>query len=596
MKTLLLLALMLIFAGSAETQTLDKKWGLGAGLGAYSNLNNNSIGFMPELYLSRYLSSRIDLMLKGDLGLYNSALTNKVDLANVFLDLRLKLSGENNNFRPYLYAGPGFLADNRISGLNFNAGLGAKYYISKATALKLDLGYIHGIEFTEYDVTGRDNFLKATIGIEFDFGKSHEEAFVVPENKPVAVITDTLSPLPEVIFTVNSPKNIPTERRVRETFPLRNYVFFNVGSTEIPNRYVLLKKEEVASFKEDQLEVFKPKQLTGRSDRQMTVYYNVLNILGDRMQENPSAKVRLTGASLKGTKEGKAMAESVKEYLVNIFGIDASRINTEGRLKPRIPAENSGDKTDIDLRREGDTRVSITSESPELLMEFQSGEETPLKPVEITIVQEAPIDSYVSFNTDSSNDAFSSWSMEIADENGKVQNFGPYTKELVTIPGKSILGTRPEGDYKVTMIGNDKNGNIVKKETNMHMVLWTPPKEEQGMRYSVIYEFDESKVIPLYEKYLAETVTPKIPTGATVIIHGHTDIIGNEAYNLNLSQERVNDVKTIIENALTKAGRNDVKFVTQGFGENPETAEFDNNLPEGRFYNRNVVIDIIPAK
>jgi outer membrane protein OmpA-like peptidoglycan-associated protein len=596
MKTLLLLALMLIFAGSAETQTLDKKWGLGAGLGGYSNLNNNSIGFMPELYLSRYLSSRVDLMLKGDLGLYNSALTNKVDLANVFLDLRLKLSGENNNFRPYLYAGPGFLADNRISGLNFNAGLGAKYYISKAAALKLDIGYIHGIEFTEYNVTGRDNFLKATIGIEFDFGKSNEDAFVVPENKPVAVITDTLSPLPEVIFTVNSPENIPTERRVRETFPLRNYVFFNEGSTEIPNRYVLLTKEEVASFKEDQLEVFKPKQLTGRSDRQMTVYYNVLNILGDRMQENPSAKVRLTGASMKGTKKGKAMAESVKEYLVNIFGIDASRINTEGRLKPRITAENSGDKTDIDLRREGDTRVSIASESPELLMEFQSGEETPLKPVEITTVQEAPIDSYVSFNTDSSNEAYSSWSMEIADENGKVQNFGPYTKELVTIPGKSILGTRPEGDYKVTMIGKDKNGNIVKKETNMHMVLWTPPKEEQGMRYSVIYEFDESKVIPLYEKYLAETVTPKIPTGATVIIHGHTDIIGNEAYNLNLSQERVNDVKTIIENALTKAGRSDVKFVTQGFGENPETAEFDNNLPEGRFYNRNVVIDIVPTK
>jgi hypothetical protein len=406
MKTLLLLALMLIFAGSAETQTLDKKWGLGAGLGGYSNLNNNSIGFMPELYLSRYLSSRVDLMLKGDLGLYNSALTNKVDLANVFLDLRLKLSGENNNFRPYLYAGPGFLADNRISGLNFNAGLGAKYYISKAAALKLDIGYIHGIEFTEYNVTGRDNFLKATIGIEFDFGKSNEDAFVVPENKPVAVIADTLSPLPEVIFTVNSPKNIPTERRVRETFPLRNYVFFNEGSTEIPNRYVLLTKEEVASFKEDQLEVFKPKQLTGRSDRQMTVYYNVLNILGDRMQENPSAKVRLTGASMKGTKKGKAMAESVKEYLVNIFGIDASRINTKGRLKPRITAENSGDKTDIDLRREGDTRVSIASESPELLMEFQSGEETTLKPVEITTVQEAPIDSYVSFNTDSSNETY----------------------------------------------------------------------------------------------------------------------------------------------------------------------------------------------
>jgi len=596
MKTLLFLVLMLIFVGITEAQTLDKKWGLGVGLGGYNNLNNNSIGLMPELYFSRYLSSRMDLMLKGDLGLYNSKLTNNVDLANIFLDLRLKLSGENTNFRPYLYAGPGFLADNRVSAFNFNAGLGAKYYINPAAALKIDVGYIQGIEFTEYNVTGRDNFLKATIGIEFDFGKSKEDVFVVPESKPIVVITDTLLPLPEVMFTVNSPKNIPTERRVRETFPLRNYIFFKEGSTKIPNRYVLLKKEEVANFKEDQLEVFKPKELTGRSDRQMTVYYNVLNILGDRMQENPSAKVRLTGASLKGTKVGKAMAESVKEYLVNVFGIDASRINTEGRLKPRIPSEQTGDKTDIDLRREGDTRVSIWSESPELLLEFQSGEETPLKPVEITTVQEAPIDSYVSFKADSANEAFNSWSLEIADENGKVQNFGPYTQELVTIPGKSILGTRPEGDYKVTMTGKDKNGNTVKKETNMHMVLWTPPVDEEGMRYSVIYEFDESKVIPLYERYLTEIVTPKIPKGATVIIHGHTDVIGEEAYNLNLSQERVNEVKIIIENALTKAGRSDVKFETKGFGENLETAEFDNKLPEGRFYNRNVVIDIIPSK
>lgn len=596
MKTLLLLALMLVFAGITDAQTSDKKWGLGAGLGGYSNLNNNSFGLMPELYFSRYLSSRMDLLLKGDLGLYNSKLTNKVDLANVFLDLRLKLSGGDSNFRPYLYAGPGFLADNRVSGINFNAGLGAKYYVNPATAFKLDVGYIHGLEFTEYAVTGRDNFLKATIGIEFDFGKSTEKVFIVPENKNIVVVPDSLPPIPEVTFTVNSPKNIPAERRVRETFPLRNYIFFNEGSAEIPDRYVLLKKEEVANFKEDQPEASKPKKLSGRSDRQMTVYYNIINILGVRMQENPSTKVRLTGASMEGTDEGKTMAESVKKYLVNVFGIDASRINTEGRLKPRIPSEQPGGQLELGLLREGDRRVSIWSESPELLLEFTGGEEAPLKPVQISTVQEAPADSYISFNTGGANEAFSSWSLEIADESGKVQNFGPYTHELVTIPGKSILGTRPEGDYKVTMVGKNKNGDIVKKETTMHMVLWTPAKDEEGMRYSVIYEFNESKVIPLYVKYLTEVITPKIPTGATVIIHGHTDIIGDEAHNLNLSEERANDVKSIIENALTKTGRNDVKFEVLGLGENPETAEFDNKLPEGRFYNRNVVIDIIPSK
>jgi hypothetical protein len=40
-----------------------------------------------------------------------------------------------------------------------------------------------------------------------------------------------------------------------QIFPLRNYVYFNNGSSEIPNRYVLLNKDQVKDFKEDQLEV-----------------------------------------------------------------------------------------------------------------------------------------------------------------------------------------------------------------------------------------------------------------------------------------------------------------------------------------------------
>ena len=78
---------------------------------------------MPELYLSRYLSPRLDLMLKSDFGLFNSKLTNNLDFVNPFLNLRFKLTDESKNFRPYLFAGPGYLADNGESGLNFNLGV-----------------------------------------------------------------------------------------------------------------------------------------------------------------------------------------------------------------------------------------------------------------------------------------------------------------------------------------------------------------------------------------------------------------------------------------------------------------------------------------
>ena len=401
---------------------------------------------------------------------------------------------------------------------------------------------------------------------------------------------------PDVRFYVNSPRNAAVERRVRETFPLRNYVFFDLGSTEIPDRYVMLSRDQVKDFKEDQLEVFAPKKLSGRSSRQMVVYYNVLNIIGDRLGKNPAATITLVGSSEKGPEDGKAMAESIKEYLGNVFRIDGSRITVEGRNKPILPSEQPNSGSDLTLLREGDRRVSIESNSPAMLMEFQSGPNAQLRPVEIGISQEAPMDSYVSFNAEGAEKAFSSWSLEIRDDKNKLQKFGPFTRDQVNMPGKTIMGTRPQGDYKVTMVGQTKSGTTVRKDANVNMVLWTPAKNEEGMRFSVIYEFDESKAISIYEKYLTEIVVPKIPVGGTVMIHGHTDIIGDEAYNQKLSLARANDVRGILAAGLAKAGRSDVKLEVQGSGEDQTLSPFENLYPEERFYNRTVIIDIIPRK
>lgn len=399
-----------------------------------------------------------------------------------------------------------------------------------------------------------------------------------------------------VHFTVSSPKNIRTERRVRETFPLSNYVFFDLGSTQIPNRYILLNKEEVAAFKAQQLEVFEPKKLSGIPEREMLVYHNILNILGDRMQSNPEATIVLVGSSEKGPDDARLMAQSIKTYLVNVFEIDASRIKIEGRNKPKIPSEQPGGTKELDLLREGDRRVSIESSSPALIMQFQTGEVSPLKELEIVGIQQAPVESYVTFSALGATEAFSSWSLEITDTDGVVQNFGPYTEDSVSIPGKEILGNKPEGDYNVKMIGQTITGKTVIQESSVYMVLWQAAVDEEMMRFNIIYEFNNSKAIYMYEKYLSQTVTPKIPIGATVLIHGHTDAIGDAANNKRLSLARANDVKSILQRSLQKAGRTDVKLTVFGFGEEETFSTFRNNLPEERFYNRTVIIDIIPVQ
>lgn len=426
------------------------------------------------------------------------------------------------------------------------------------------------------------NITTIRAGVALKFGQGR--LISTPEDK-AEVIAE-----PETQFSVYAPANVPTQRRVREVFPLRNYVFFNAGSSEIPSRYKLLKKEEVKDFREDQLEMVTPIDQSGRSKRQMNVYYNVINILGDRMIKNPSTTITLVGSSENGSKEGKEMAESVKFYLVNTFGISASRISVKGQTKPNIPSLQPGGTLELDLLREGDRRVSIESSSPVLLAEFQSGPDA--KSTDVAPLQEAPAESYVVFDLKGANEAFSVWSIQMTDESGKVQSFGPYTQERVSLSSKSILGDKTEGDYKITMTGQAKSGKSVTKETTAHIVLWAPAKIDEGIRYSIIYEFNESKAISIYDKYLTDVVSPKIPANGTVIIQGHADIIGNDVHNLSLSQARANDVKSIIETALAKSGRSDVKFEVRGYGEDPGRSPFSNSFPEERFYNRTVIIDI----
>jgi len=399
-------------------------------------------------------------------------------------------------------------------------------------------------------------------------------------------------PLRDVTFAVRAPKTIPVKRLVSETLPLRNSVFFNEGSTAIPTRYVHLTNNQASAFKEVSLQNEQSTNMTGRSARQLNVYYNILNILGDRMRANPGAAIALSGASANGPQEGKLFAEAVKQYMVSVFGINASRISTNGRTKPLIPSEQPGGTKELVLLREGDRRVDITSASPELLMEVGGGM---MKPVQILATQIDPLDSHVIFSVDGANAVLKSWTLDLTDEKGTVQHYGPFTRDQESMTGTSILGTNKSGNYKVVMLGETKNGLTVKKESTVSLVR-QDETTEKGFRYSILFDFNKSNSIASYDKFLSDVVSPLITSGSTVIVHGHTDIIGEEDYNHKLSHSRAIETQKIIQRALTNASKSNVTFETFGFGEDSNRTPFENKLPEERFYNRTVIIDIIPGK
>jgi len=425
-------------------------------------------------------------------------------------------------------------------------------------------------------------------GIALKFGKGSKAKI----KDVVAAVPLPAAPVHNFVFNVRAPLAVPLQRQVSETLPLRNSVFFDEGSTQISARYVVLTPDQATTFREEQLQNAQTDNNTGRSARQLNVYHNILNILGDRLRANPNAVILLTGASASGPKEGKELAEAVKQYLVTTFAIDGSRIAIQGRARPLIPSEQPGGTKELALLRAGDRRVDITSASPQLLVEVGGDM---MKPVQINATQLNPLDSQVVLNVDSAQQLLKSWSVDVTDNKGVAQHFGPYTSDQASIPGATILGTSPDGDYKMVMTGETTTGKPVRMGSTVHLIR-QDGAAVKGIRYSILYDFDKANSIASYDKFLTDIVAASIADGSTVIIHGHTDKIGDTDHNMKLSKERAMDVQNTLQRALTKAGKTSVKFETLGFGEEAASAPFDNNTTEERFYNRTVIIDIVPVK
>jgi type IX secretion system PorP/SprF family membrane protein len=105
---------------------------------------------------------------------------------------------------------------------------------------------------------------------------------------------------------------------------------------------------------------------------------------------------------------------------------------------------------------------------------------------------------------------------------------------------------------------------------------------------SILFEFDKAIVQKVSFGEL-ESLINLLNTRSNLIIalDGHTDAKGQEAYNVNLSKNRVNAVKEF----LVANGIKDDRIKINHFGENKPKAE--NETPEGRKINRRVDIYFI---
>lgn len=358
--------------------------------------------------------------------------------------------------------------------------------------------------------------------------------------------------------------------------PLLPYVFFDEKSVTIPERYTPLNAEQVDRYSLDNFYNLDA----------MVTYHQLLNIVGKRLQEKPSATLTLAGfagaeeviADATQRSQGEARAESVRSYLVSTWGIDASRITIARRDAPSSPSST----TDPEGRAEN-RRVELSSSDPSILAPVVSNDTM-------------RVFSPAGFRFTPSIDPqvpIASWTVFISEDERLIKTFhGDSTmppsvdwrvaEQEMYIP----VGART---LEYMLVARDTTGRVVPSEMKVLTVneVTIDQKQRSGAqdktidRYSLIlFGFDKSELTSEHRS-LIETVRGRITPGSQVRVVGYTDKVGSEEYNQRLSQQRASAVahELRVPNA-----------VVVGNGE--RLPLYDNDYPEGRFYNRTVEITV----
>lgn len=355
--------------------------------------------------------------------------------------------------------------------------------------------------------------------------------------------------------------------------PLLNYIFFNENSDELPERYSTLKSNEVRAFSVDGLHYLDVLQ----------TYHHLLNIVGRRMLQNPTAILRIVGRNSDEGKEkgninlSRNRALVVREYLYDVWGIEMARMPIEAGNLPDKPS-NVADPDGIMENR----RVELYSDNPAILepvftndtlrtanppvVRFR-GSAQPATGVErwrMTASQSGR--TLKEFSGEGALPAQLDWRID-EDQNRTPRVPAPidYQLEIEDTDGNIVTTPLASIPTDLVTIQRKRRERIADKEIS---------------RYSLIlFDFGKAEIGDANKRIL-EFVKGRVTLNSTVTITGHTDRVGDPGVNMKLSQDRANAV------AATLAGTTPT---TRGLGESQLL--FTNELPEGRFYCR--IVDIV---
>jgi outer membrane protein OmpA-like peptidoglycan-associated protein len=455
-----------------------------------------------------------------------------------------------------------------VSSLHFSLLAGLSYELplnkDKTLILAPEVFYTFGLTNNVKDVSWKISTLRIGAGLKYSTSSAYplQRGTLMGDINAASVDAKGLE---SPIVTIKVEEFLSSNLK-----PLLSYVFFDENSSVLPSRYQKFKQSDTKNFSIDQLYNLDA----------VETYYHVLNIIGKRMQDYPDAKIAIDGCNSNSGPEAnnqelsRKRAETVRDYLQNIWGITPDRMILSKRNLPQEPSNIKEADGIVENRR-----VEITTNKWEILAPVASKD---------TFRITSPPD--VRFRLTAKADVgIKEWNVKAYQKDNLLYQFagsGQPSETLewqMDLKQKNIPRSSEMLDYKMELIDNN-NEKFETQEKSLPVEQITIQKKKRESvkdkyieRFSLIlFSFDESK-LSLYNKKVVDLIQAAIKPNSTVYITGHTDRMGNDSYNQKLSKERA----TTLSKALKATG-----VTIEGKGETRQV--YDNDFPEGRFYCRRV--------
>lgn len=359
---------------------------------------------------------------------------------------------------------------------------------------------------------------------------------------------------------------VKVETHVRtERTALLPYVFFEEGSSEIPNRY---PRPSVERPNEDPLRT----------------YRRILDIIGKRMRLHPEERLTLVGTtSNNGVERGAnslatARAEAVKSYLVSSWKLDAARIATEGRALPERPSNNIHPAGEAENRR-----VEIV------------GSQKIIGPVvrADTVLQSFDSPGLRYASTIDAEAGLGSWAITAKiggtvsrKLSGQLLEHSRLSDQL-TVSEMQRLANNERLTYSLSVVdraGTQFTTGEQELGVEVNRVVIEAPFTSDSLSslgHAIYFDYNSSQLHPDARAAIAEAKR-LIPAGARIVVTGYADETGDRDYNRRLSLARARAVASELNGYQVEAG---VSV--------DEVPLYPNDTPEGRFYSRTARIIVL---